>query len=145
MAGASCSSRETYRQTTGKAKRSWAVRDSESGHGKPTAAGPLSWFGTMTGLSSLCSRKLEWYPGFYGGAEPALLPLVSTVPHSRPMLTPHTLMHTRLPPRTLTHTPGPMHSRAPAPKPYHTQSRTPAPYTLICTQSQTFCTCIQTH
>lgn len=145
MAGASCSSTETYRQTTGKAKRSWAVRDSESGHGKPTAAGPLSWFGTMIGISSLCSWKLEWYPRFYGGAEPALLPLVSTVPHSRPMLTPHTLMHTRLPPCTLTHTPGPMHSRAPAPKPYHTQSRTPAPYTLICTQSQTYCTCIQTH
>lgn len=81
MAGASCFNIEAHREPTRKADYSWAGRDSESGRVKPTAAGPLRWFANMTGISSLCSRKLEFYSSFYGGAEPALPPHVSAVPH----------------------------------------------------------------
>lgn len=91
-----------------KAECSWAVRDSESGCVEPTAAGPLSQFGNMTGISSLSSRKLEFHSSAYGGPEPALLPHVSTVPSTRPTLTSprtpgsqHTHMHTN---STHTHT-----------------------------------------
>lgn len=85
MAGASCSNIEAHRQPTRRVEYSRAVRDSESGHVKPTAAGPLSWFGNMTGISSLRSKKLEFYSSFYGGAEPALPPHVSAAPITRAM------------------------------------------------------------
>ena len=107
MAGASCSNIETHRKPTRKAEHSWPVRDLESGCVKPTAAGPLSWFGNMTGISSLCSRKLEFYSNFYGGAEPSLPPHVSAIPHHRsraPYCTPLYFMHTRTQQTHTTHT-----------------------------------------
>lgn len=106
MAGASCSNIEAHRQPTRRVEYSRAVRDSESGRVKPTAAGPLSWFGNTTGISSLRSKKLEFYSSFYGGAEPALPPHVSAAPITRPChsahpYTPCTLELSKLIPCTL--------------------------------------------